>query len=195
MKKRRRKTENGECRVCKRPGRAAAAGLTGCLLVGLTVMCHPMSVSANESITRENFDYVRYADDYQDLKDAFGYDAKALYDHYRTYGIAERRTAYSVVSAAEFDHVRYADDYQDLKEAFGYDAGALYSHYLNFGRAEGRIVYRTDGSVVEGAAGKQAEEDNAGGTEQAAAADTKTQNKIVTDDGWEWNEKWGMWVR
>lgn len=176
-------------------GRIAATRLASCLLAGLTVMCLPMNVSASEKITKENFDYVRYADDYQDLKDAFGYDAKALYNHYRTFGIAEQRTAYSVISADEFDHKRYADDYQDLKEAFGYDAKALYDHYLNNGRAEGRTAYRNDGSVIESAAGNQAETDNTGGTDQAAVADTKSQNKIVTNDGWEWNEKWGKWVR
>ena len=122
--------------------RIAAARLAGGLLAGLTVMCLPMNVSASEQITKDNFDYVRYADDYQDLKDAFGYDAKALYDH-----------------------------------------------YLNNGRAEGRTAYRNDGSVIESAAGDQAEADN------AAVTDTKSQNKIVTNDGWEWNEKWGKWVR
>ena len=170
--------------------RIAAARLAGGLLAGLTVMCLPMNVSASEQITKDNFDYVRYADDYQDLKDAFGYDAKALYNHYRTFGIAEQRTAYSVISADEFDHKRYADDYQDLKDAFGYDAKALYNHYLNNGRAEGRTAYRNDGSVIGNPAGTA----NAG-TEQAAATSTKSENKIVTDDGWEWNEKWGMWVR
>lgn len=250
-------------RILREGGRKAAAGLAGCLLVGLTVMCLPMNVSASEKITRENFDYVRYADDYQDLKEAFGYDAKALYNHYRTCGIAEQRTAYTVISAAEFDHKRYADDYQDLKEAFGYDAEALYNHYLNNGKAEGRIAYRNDDSAIEGAAGNQAEAASAGGTdqtvdvsaaefdhvryandyqdlkkafgydakalynhylnngkaegriayrndgsvignpvaaasagtEQTAAANKKSENKIVTSDGWEWNEKWGMWVR
>ena len=177
-------------RILREGGRKAAAGLAGCLLVGLTVMCLPMNVSASEKITRENFDYVRYADDYQDLKEAFGYDAKALYNHYRTCGIAEQRTAYTVISAAEFDHKRYADDYQDLKEAFGYDAEALYNHYLNNGKAEGRIAYRNDGSVI----GNPVAAANAG-TEQTAAANKKSENKIVTSDGWEWNEKWGMWVR
>lgn len=129
-------------------GRKAAAGLAGCLLVGLTVMCLPMNVSASEKITRENFDYVRYADNYQDLKEAFGYDAKALYNH-----------------------------------------------YLNNGKAEGRIAYRNDGTAIEGAVGNQAEAANAGGTDQTAATGTKSENKIVTSDGWEWNEKWGMWVR
>lgn len=210
---RKREWKNGESRSFRSTGRVAAAGMAGCLLVGLAVMCLPMSVSASERITRENFDYVRYADDYQDLKEAFGYDAKSLYNHYLNNGRAEGRIAYRTdgsavegaagtasaggteqtaeVSAAEFDYVRYANDYQDLKKAFGYDAKSLYNHYLNNGKAEGRIAYRNDGSVIGDPAGAA----NAGGTEQAAASDTKSSNKIVTDDGWEWHEKWGMWVR
>lgn len=41
--------------------------------------------------TIDEFDYVAYADRYQDLKDAFGYDRDSLYKHYITYGIHERR--------------------------------------------------------------------------------------------------------
>ena len=38
---------------------------------------------------------MRYANDYADLKKAFGYDANALFNHYLTYGIKEGRTAYT----------------------------------------------------------------------------------------------------
>lgn len=43
----------------------------------------------------DEFNYVAYADKYPDLKAAFGYDKDALYEHYITYGIAERRIAVS----------------------------------------------------------------------------------------------------
>ncbi|MBD5534723.1 MAG: hypothetical protein HDQ99_03475 [Lachnospiraceae bacterium] len=178
-------------RMLKRMRRVAAAGLAGCLFA---VMCPAMNVSASETITRENFDYVRYADDYKDLKEAFGYDAEALYNHYLTCGISEQRTAYSVVSSDEFDYVRYADDYKDLKEAFGYDAKALYNHYLNNGRAEGRIAYRNDGSAI----GNQTGTDNAGTaakTEQTGKKVLTPQEQKLVDEGWEWNSNWGMWVR
>lgn len=40
------------------------------------------------------FDAKRYADDNPDLKAAFGYDKAALWNHYKTRGIQEGRTAY-----------------------------------------------------------------------------------------------------
>ena len=99
------------------------------------------------TLTKENFDYVRYANDYPDLKAAFGFNANALYQHYITYGIKEGRTAYAsakvtvTTSVADFDYVRYADDYADLKAAFGYDAKALYNHFITYGIKENRGNY------------------------------------------------------
>ncbi len=45
--------------------------------------------------TIEEFDYAAYADRYPDLKEAFGYDRDALYEHYMTRGVDERRIAVS----------------------------------------------------------------------------------------------------
>lgn len=45
--------------------------------------------------TVDEFNYVAYADRYQDLKEAFGYDKNALYGHYITCGIKENRIAVS----------------------------------------------------------------------------------------------------
>ena len=45
--------------------------------------------------TIDEFDYVAYADKYPDLKSVFGYDRDALYEHYTTLGIYERRIAVS----------------------------------------------------------------------------------------------------
>lgn len=41
----------------------------------------------------DEFDYKAYADRYQDIKEAFGYDPNALYEHYMTFGIKEKRIA------------------------------------------------------------------------------------------------------
>ena len=75
---------------------------------------------AAPKLTRQNFDYVRYANDYADLKAAFGYNATALYNHYVTYGIAEERIVYSTQDSSNnhFDYVRNANDYEYLKKAF-----------------------------------------------------------------------------
>ena len=45
--------------------------------------------------TIDEFDYVAYADRYPDLKSVFGYDKDALYEHYITLGINEKRIAVS----------------------------------------------------------------------------------------------------
>lgn len=45
--------------------------------------------------TIDEFNYVAYADRYPDLKNMFGYDKEALYEHYITFGIDERRIAVS----------------------------------------------------------------------------------------------------
>ncbi|MDE6419178.1 MAG: hypothetical protein K2K87_01470, partial [Lachnospiraceae bacterium] len=41
----------------------------------------------------DGFNHIAYANRYPDLKEAFGYDKDALYEHYLTYGIDEGRTA------------------------------------------------------------------------------------------------------
>lgn len=41
----------------------------------------------------EEFDYVAYADRYPDLREVFGYDREALYEHYMTCGVNEKRIA------------------------------------------------------------------------------------------------------
>ena len=90
--------------------------------------------------TLETFDYVAYADRYDDLKEIFGYDKKALYNHYITYGINENRIAEFGHCYDNFNYIAYADRYDDLKEAFGYDKKALYNHYITCGVNEGRVV-------------------------------------------------------
>ena len=90
--------------------------------------------------TLETFDYVAYADRYEDLRKAFGYDKAALYKHYITFGIKENRIAEFFPSADNFNYIAYADRYEDLRAAFGYDKMALYNHYITLGVNEGRIV-------------------------------------------------------
>lgn len=45
--------------------------------------------------TVDEFDYVAYADRYPDLREVFGYDREALYEHYVTCGVNEGRIAQS----------------------------------------------------------------------------------------------------
>ena len=90
--------------------------------------------------TVDAFDYVAYADRYEDLKNAFGYDRAALYKHYITYGINENRIAEFGHGFGNFNYIAYADRYSDVREAFGYDKTALYNHYTTYGVNEGRIA-------------------------------------------------------
>ncbi|MBR0163722.1 MAG: SGNH/GDSL hydrolase family protein [Lachnospiraceae bacterium] len=82
------------------------------------------------------FDAAYYADRYTDLREAFGDDGTALWQHFVTNGRAEGRYC------LPFDYRFYADRYADLKEAFGYDEAALWQHYLNHGMREDRQCHQ-----------------------------------------------------
>ena len=90
--------------------------------------------------TLKTFNYVAYADRYDDVREAFGYDRAALYNHYITYGIYEERIAEFAPGYNDFNYIAYADRYDDVKVAFGYDRVALYNHYITYGISEGRIA-------------------------------------------------------
>lgn len=100
----------------------------------------PTDISIDNPWFISAFDYIAYADRYADLKEAFGYDRRALYTHYITHGISEGRTAEFPWHISRFDYTSYADRYADLKEAFGYDSAALYTHYITCGISEGRTA-------------------------------------------------------
>lgn len=74
-----------------------------------------------------------YADRYQDLKDAFGYDASALWVHFQTFGMYEARQA-----SENFNVNIYRDRYEDLRKVFGDNLPLYYWHYCYFGINEGR---------------------------------------------------------
>ncbi|MBR4768103.1 MAG: hypothetical protein IK088_03905, partial [Lachnospiraceae bacterium] len=107
------------------------------------------------------FDPVYYADRYPDLKNAFGYNADLLLQHYVQYGIGEHRVAkepapgekkyvYGGVDYTnEFDPVYYSDRYPDLKKAFGTNEKLLLQHYVLYGIREHRIAKAPAGGVSE----------------------------------------------
>lgn len=69
---------------------------------------NPWLAKENEYVpflgTIDEFNYTDYANRYPDLKTAFGYDKIALYDHYITYGINEKRIAKSLKFSLIFLH-------------------------------------------------------------------------------------------
>lgn len=85
------------------------------------------------------FDAQYYADNWADLKAAFGYDSAKLFNHYVTCGFKEYRQA-----SAEFNVQKYASRYEDLRKAFGPlspNTSAKYiNHYIQNGKKEGRIA-------------------------------------------------------
>ena len=58
-----------------------------------TTRFSPGSDALSRSKTMESFNHVAYADRYADVKESFGYNRAALYNHYITYGIREGRIA------------------------------------------------------------------------------------------------------
>lgn len=79
------------------------------------------------------FDAAYYAEQYPDLKAAFGTDEAALLNHFINCGMAEGRQG-----NAEFNVQAYKERYQDLQTAFGENLPAYYMHYITNGKAEGR---------------------------------------------------------
>ena len=81
------------------------------------------------------FDYVYYSDRYPDLKEAFGYDAEALKNHWITCGIKEGRCASPI-----FDVAYYLTNNNDLVNAFGNNYEKAYNHFIQTGCNENRIT-------------------------------------------------------
>ena len=98
----------------------------GAMLLGTSLPVQAAGVA-------DALDTQAYADEYADLKAAFGYDANLLLKHYIQYGIAEERNAEGLV-----DVVKYRAAYADLDAAFGDNWDAYVDHYLTYGVKEGR---------------------------------------------------------
>ncbi|WP_300846598.1 M23 family metallopeptidase [uncultured Acetatifactor sp.] len=82
---------------------------------------------------KDVFDERYYADSYGDVKEAYGYDREALWNHFRNFGMKEGRNMNMF-----FDVAKYRAQYADLEAVFGDDWGAYLNHYLTYGAKEGR---------------------------------------------------------
>lgn len=82
---------------------------------------------------KDVFDFDYYRNEYSDLRNAFGGDNQALFNHFINYGMKEGRIAKS-----EFNVSIYKNNYGDLRTAFGDDLPAYYRHYCIWGKNEGR---------------------------------------------------------
>ena len=79
------------------------------------------------------FDPIFYSGYYPDLKQAFGSDAKMLFQHFIQCGMKEARQA-----CATFNPTVYRKRYPDLDKAFGDNWPMYYQHYIQCGIKEGR---------------------------------------------------------
>lgn len=113
-------------KIAGKTKRLAAAGLAGCLLCGV-------SIQASAATLKDVFDEHYYADSYGDLKEAYGYDREALWEHFVTFGLQEGRNMNGLI-----DVVKYRELYADLNDAFGDNWDAYLDHYLTYGAKEGR---------------------------------------------------------
>ena len=96
-----------------------------CTLSIAATLLLSVSLNASAAGVRDIFDAELYAQTYPDLLAAFGHDEEALYQHYISCGIAEGRTASTVLDIAAYRNL-----YPDLAEAFGdnWDAYADHEH-------------------------------------------------------------------
>ncbi|MEE1256219.1 MAG: hypothetical protein UHN47_06875 [Lachnospiraceae bacterium] len=115
--------------------------ITNYIIVLLAVLCiQGIVVNAEEELP-SRFDYIRYAEENQDLKQVYGYDKDALYEHYINIGKGEGRIAHFEGGADYFDYRAYLDMYPELEAIYGRDYKALYIHYITIGMGEGRKAY------------------------------------------------------
>ena len=119
------------------------------LVVSVTTMFTGTLTVSAEGV-KDVFDAKYYADTYSDLKAAFGYDEKALYNHYMTFGLGEERCG-----SPTFNVVEYRKAYADLEAAFGDNWDAYVNHYFEFGKAEGRTAGTGESTVTSSTAENQ----------------------------------------
>lgn len=79
------------------------------------------------------FDPTYYANKYADLKNAFGTNSTALFNHFCTNGMKEGR-----VASTNFNVITYKNNYADLRTAFGNNLPLYYRHYITNGHVEKR---------------------------------------------------------
>ena len=111
------------------------------LVLAMTLSFFPATkkVMASSDTTYNKIDYAPvfdstyYANKYSDLKQAFGNDQKALFNHFIKFGMNEARQAKET-----FNVNVYKANYSDLRDAFGNNLPLYYQHYITNGIKENR---------------------------------------------------------
>ena len=113
-------------KTAKRSRRIVLAAVAGAVALGNVSYTHAADL---EDVFAERY----YADEYSDLKQAFGYARLVLLDHFMKVGIYEGRKMNGLI-----DIIKYREENPDLEKAFGDDWGAYLRHYLTYGAYENR---------------------------------------------------------
>lgn len=94
---------------------------------------------AISSASVATFDAASYLASYADLRQVYGSNQAAAFDHYIHFGFAEQRAIFV------FDPWEYLASYDDLIAAYGANEQAARLHYQSHGMAEGRSRDAFDG--------------------------------------------------
>ncbi len=113
-------------KTAKRSRRIVLAAVAGAVALGNVSYTHAADLE-------DVFDERYYADEYSDLKQAFGYARLVLLDHFMKVGLYEGRKMNGLI-----DIIKYREENPDLEKAFGDDWGAYLRHYLTYGAYENR---------------------------------------------------------
>ena len=113
-------------KAAKRSRRIVLAAVAGAVALGNVSYTHAADLE-------DVFDERYYADEYSDLKQAFGYARLVLLDHFMKVGLYEGRKMNGLI-----DIIKYREENPDLEKAFGDDWGAYLRHYLTYGAYENR---------------------------------------------------------
>ena len=114
----------------------ASYSLSNSYIIGYGVMDSVPPVPPVNNLEQYLFSADFYYTAYDDLREAFGYNPAALYDHWINHGISEGRCA-----SIFLDLDVYLNQNSDLKAAFGDDYTAAYRHFLEYGCNElGRVL-------------------------------------------------------
>lgn len=122
---------------CLECAEEAAQGV--CEYLGVPYVSGGAAIDHTPAFTYQGIDYslvfhpTYYANQYADLKKAFGTDATALFHHFCTHGMKEGR-----MGCGSFNVKKYQEYHADLRHAFGDHLPAYYKHYIQFGYKEKR---------------------------------------------------------
>lgn len=94
----------------------------------------PAVIISDTSYDNAAFNASYYANKHEDVYKLYGDNAKALYDHFITYGIYEGRQ-----SSEQFSILVYKENNKDLSDVFGDDLIKYYNHFIEYGVNENRV--------------------------------------------------------